>query len=238
MSTVPRVVVCAAVLMAAALGTGAAQGIVPVERRWGGLYAMVSPASGEFRHYAGVGGGAGVYGVACLDRDRVVGLRLQLSGTALGGPEYTIRYSSPGLPDEYQVVKYYHGVVTLSAGPQVTLPGRDVRPYLTGQIGLSYVFSIWERRWEGEDPEVEPLDSGRGHDEFNVPISAGGGLLIQLRRGARPLWLDVSAHWIGHGRSTFVSEESITQSRWGTTVRPATTRMSLWEVRVGVVRTF
>ena len=238
MSTITRGVTWSAVLLAVAMETSAAQGIVPVERKWGGLFAMVAPASGEFRQYAEVGGGLGLYGVACLDRDRVFGLRLQLSGTALGGPEYSIRYNSPGEPDDYEVVRYYHGIVSLTGGPQLTLPGRYARPYVTGQIGLSYVFSFWESRWEWEDADVEPLDSGSGHAEFNFPVSAGGGLLVQLKRGARPLWLDLSAHWVSHGQSAFISDESILESRWGTTVRPTRSGMSFWEFRVGVARTF
>ena len=62
--------------------------------------------------------------------------------------------------------------------------------------------------------------------------------MIQLRRGARPLWLDLSAHWVGHGQSEYVSDDSVADSRWGTPVRPTATPMSLWEFRAGVTTTF
>jgi len=238
MSPLPRGLTYAALLTPGTAGSLVGQGIVPVERNWAGLYAMVAPATGEFAQHADVGGGGGVYAVAGLDRDRVIGLRVQVSGTILGGPRYTVRYSSPGYPDEFQVVRYYHAIVSLAAGPQLTLPGRHVRPYVTGQIGISYVFSFWERRWEYDDPDLDPLDSGTGTGDFNLPLSAGGGLMIQLRRGARPLWLDLSAHWVGHGQSEYVRDDSIADSRWGTPVRPTPTRMSLWEFRAGVATTF
>jgi len=235
MPAVKHFMLLAVALLSAAAGPARAQGIIPVQRNWGGLYLMVTPPSGEFRDHAGVGGGAGMYRVACLNDARAFGIRVELSGTALGGPEYLIRYSAPGVPDANQVVRYSRGIVALSVGPQITLPGRFVRPYVTGQIGLSYVFTMSERRWEGEDPDFDPLSWDFGPSEFNFPVSAGGGVLIQLSRGADAVWLDLSAQWTRHGRATFVSDASIVESPQGITVRPTASMMSLWQFRAGIV---
>ena len=235
MPAVQRFLLCAAAVWTVGTGAAQTQGLVPVRRNWGGLYAMVSPPSGPFAQHAGVGGGIGTYGVACLEGDRVLGIRVELSGTALGGPEYAIRYGAPGAPDVNEVVSYFSGILALSVGPQITLPGRYVRPYVTAQVGLSYVFSAWERRWEDAEPSVNPLDIGLGPHEFNLPIGAGGGILIQLRRGADPLWLDLSAQWTRHGQATIVSDAGITDATQGAAVQPVKSLMSLWQFRVGIV---
>ncbi len=238
MPAVTRLLVCATTVWAAAAHVVEAQGIVPVQRSWGGFYAMVSPPSGAFAQYAGVGGGLGTYGVACLGGERVLGIRVELSATALGGPQYVIRYGAPGAPDVNEVVSYFSGILALGVGPQITLPARYVRPYVTGQVGLSFVFSAWERRWEDEEPSVDPFAIALGPNEFNLPLSAGGGLLVQLRRGADPLWLDVSAQWTRHGKATIVSDAGVTESSQGGTVQPVRSLMSLWQFRIGIAGAF
>ena len=70
------------------------------------------------------------------------------------------------------------------------------------------------------------------------PRFAGRGLLIQLRRGANPLWLDLSARWNRDGRGTIVSDGGITESSEGGTVPPVRSLMSLWQFRIGIAGTF
>ncbi|MGD2154568.1 MAG: outer membrane beta-barrel protein [Gemmatimonadales bacterium] len=218
-----RVCLLAVAALACMTSRAQAQEPEPVpDRAFFGATLMSGVALGEFSQYVSLGGGLGIGGVYKLDDRRMWGLRLDASYLIYGSD--TRHVAVHPLVD--LDVRTLNQIASASIGPQVTLRGHGVRPYLFGTLGCSY---FWTRSSIGDAGGTTHLD------DFVFAGSAGGGLLIPVHRGHRPVYIDLSATYQRNGRVRYLREESIEELPDGSfVITPIESGGNLLLVRVGV----
>lgn len=182
----------------------AAQGLVEVGRTSGLLGGALTPAQpvGEFADYVDFGFGVGGH-AAWFPHGGPFGLRFDL-GIIIYGHE-TRRFQLVPLIDVD--VTTSNDIFSLFAGPEVRLGRGPVQPYAAGQIGFSYFAT--ESHVEGSD-NAFPFASTTNFDDVTFAAAGTAGLLIRLRGGFRPIFLDLGARYIANGEAEYLREGSIT----------------------------
>jgi hypothetical protein len=217
--------------LAGTAGAAAAQSnLVPVRRHVLGVSAAFMHPTGEFQEFVSWGGGADLSFVAGLGREGPLGLRVAGSVLWYGHEHYDV-WVGPRLPDSYYRVNTNNFIANVGVGPQLTLGAGPVRPYGFALAGVSYfattssVDNDWGETW----------DSETNFDDARFALGAGGGVLLQLGGRSRPLFLDVGAHWIHNGRTTYLREGSIIEFADGSTlIVPIRSDANHWTFRLGV----
>ena len=105
-----------------------------------------------------------------------------------------------------------NNILSMGVGPQLMAPGPGVRPYMNGTFGFSYFSTSTEVKWRYDD---EALDSWTDLDDAVLAWTAGGGLLIPVGKGTRPVLLDIGATYHGNGEAEYLREGSITRDEFG-----------------------
>jgi hypothetical protein len=218
-----RVGLLAVAALACMAGRAQAQESEPVPNRAFWNAALLSGvAVGEFSQYVSVGGGIGSGIVYNVDARRIWGIRLDASYLIYGSE--TRDFSVVPLVDFR--VRTQNQIASLSVGPQLTLPGQGVRPYVFGTAGFSY---FWTRS------SIEDAGGSTNLDDFAFTGSAGGGLLVRVHRGQHPVYIDLSATYQRNGRVRYLREGSIEEEPDGSfTITPIESGGNLMLIRVGV----
>lgn len=163
----------------------------------GGSIALAVPV-GEFAQHVGAGGGIDGFMSFNLDRAGLTALRVDGSILAYGRATDVAYFSSP----------YYYPVgvtttsfiVSLRAGPQLTLGTGPVRLYGFGQGGFSYFATTTEFGDCGCGSYGEFTE----HDDINLAWEAGGGMLIQVGGRHGRLLLDLGARYLHNGQAHYL----------------------------------
>lgn len=167
-----------------------------------GVALLPAQPVGEFADYVDFGFGVGGHG-AWFPRGGPLGLRLDL-GVIVYGRE-TRRFQLVPLIDVD--VTTSNDIFSLFIGPELRLGRGPVQPYAVGQIGFSY-FST-ESSVEGSDNTV-PFANSTNFDDVTFATTGAAGVLIRLRGGARPIFLDLGARYVANGEAEYLREGSIT----------------------------
>ena len=208
----------------------AAQGLVPVRRNLLGLSGSFMQPSGEFQRFVRWGGGVNANFVVGLDRQGLLGLRLE-GGVLWYGHEHYDVWLGPRVPNSSFRVSTDNFIGTFGVGPQLTLGNGPVRPYGFGLVGVSYFATT--SSVEGDWGEV--YDSQLNYDDATLSLGAGGGLLVQLAGRDHPVYLDMGAQWTHNGRTTYLREGGIVEYPDGSMVLfPIRSEANHWTFRLGV----
>lgn len=167
----------------------------------GGGLSMAQPV-GEFAHYVNIGWGANGH-ADWFPRGGPLGLRLDL-GVIVYGHE-TRRFQLVPLVDVD--VTTSNDIFSLFFGPELRLGRGSLEPYAAGQIGFSYLGT--ESSVEGAGNTV-PFANTTNFDDATFAAAGTAGLLIRLRGGHRPIFLDLGARYIANGEAEYLREGSIT----------------------------
>jgi hypothetical protein len=211
------------------------RGLVPIQqpsRATLGLTAMVSDPQGEFGTYVGAGYGLMVDLVPKLGHAGVFGLRLEL-GFLQYGSETKRACLSYTVGCRITVdVTTSNDILVAGIGPQIMAPSGAVRPYATGTVGLAYFFT--HSSVSGTSDTNPFADSENFHDAV-LAWTGGGGMLITVRRGARPIFIDVGVRYHHNGRASYLREGSIVDNPDGSiTITPITSQTNFVAYRIGV----
>jgi hypothetical protein len=216
-------------ILPAAIG---AQTLVPVHRHKLGISGTMLNPTGEFRRFVQWGGGLGMYFVPGLDMHGMLGLRVEGSAQWYGHESYDV-WLGPRIPQGYVRVTTNNMIFTAGAGPQITLGTGPVRPYGFGTAGFSYFATITSTG----DSEYDYV-SNTNFDDLRFALSAGGGLLVQLNRGHKPIWFDIGGQWTHNGRTQYLRTGSIRETADGGLVLfPIYSNADFWTFRLGVAFT-
>jgi hypothetical protein len=183
---------------------------------------MSGVAVGEFSQFVSFGGGISSGVVYNFDDRRIWGLRLDASYLIYG-------HDTRHIPIDPLVdleVRTQNQIASAGVGPQLTFRGGGIRPYLFGTVGFSY---FWTRSSIGDA-------GGRTNlDDFVFAGSVGGGLLVPVHRGHRPVSIDLSATYQGNGRVKYLRKGSIEEAPDGSlTITPIESGGNLLLLRMGV----
>jgi len=226
---ISRGLVCGAVALATVSTAGHAQRLVPVHRHKAGVYFTVLRPTGQFQQFVQWGGGLGAYFTPGFSWEGGVGLRMDGSVMWYGHESYDV-WLGPRIPDGYIRVSTNNLIATFGAGPQLTFGAGPVRPYTFGTAGFSYFATV-----TSTDEDDWDYDSNTNFDDWSLALAAGGGLLIQLNRGHKPIWLDLSAQWTHNGVTEYLREGSIVETADGGLIMfPIRSEANHWTYRLGV----
>ncbi len=170
--------------------------------RWfGGLSVMVAQPIAEFDDYIDVGGG--ISGGVMYQVSGALALRADV-GYVLYGSEKTRIRPFPRLEAD---ITTHNSIFFAGIGPQFMVPNGTFRPYVGGSAGLSYFFT--ESSLDGTTSDNEAILKTTNFDHVTFAYTAAGGIYVPLRRGIRPVSLDLGARYHGNGRARYLREGSI-----------------------------
>jgi hypothetical protein len=193
-----------------------------------GVQFMWADPQGEFAYFVDDGFGLGAHGVFNLDRQRVIGLRLD--GTIIVyGHERFSQPLTPTIPRIWVDVTTDNIIASGFIGPQITVGRGALRPYLHGGFGFSY-FST-HSKIHG-DPHYHGGIGTTNFDDWTPALTGGGGFYLAL---SRTVMIDMAVQYVHNGRVEYMREGGIYEdpdgSLWYEVIE---SEVNLWTWRLGV----
>jgi len=175
-------------------------------RAFFGIGLLVAQPLGALDEQIDVGGGVGAHFLFQPARRIPFALRADL-GYILYGQESRRFRPFPRIEAELDTD---HGIFFAGIGPQFMIPSGLLRPYVTGSVGLSYFAT--KSSIEGRNSEGEDLLSTTNHDDVTFAYTGAAGLYIPVKKGLRPISIDLGARYHGNGTAEYLREGSITDN--------------------------
>ncbi len=197
----------------------------------GGVGLSMGVPVGEFQDFIDFGGGFGGYLVTHFDDARTIGLRADV-GFIIYGSETVRRPFSDTIRRVTVDVTTTNSFFALGVGPQWTPATGRVRPYVYGTVGLSYFFT--ESSVRG-DADFTPFVSSTNFDDVTFALAGGGGLVVRLTGGNRPISLDFASEFLRHGETRYLREGGIQERPDGSIfVTPIESNTNMVLFRIGI----
>jgi hypothetical protein len=168
----------------------------------GANVALAQPL-GQFDDYVGVGGGVSGFFARALDPRGIAAIRLDLGYLVYGSEKVRVHPFPRISADVNTSNNIFYGAI----GPQFMLPNGSLRPYVSGSVGLAYFFT--QSSIEGVDSQSEDLFNTTNFDDVTFAFNGAAGVYVPIKRGARPISLDVGGRYHGNGRARYLREGSI-----------------------------
>lgn len=208
-----RAALSAVLLLAAAAPLAAQRAAVddttlrrPIRAHVGGNVFYARPV-GEFADYVRRGFGGALHGTYLLGPSGAFGLRLDASYLNYG--RETVR-DVCALPSNCRVivdVTTTNNIAFVGVGPTLLAPVGAVRPYATGQVGWTFIWT---------NSSIEDADDGDGglydtqnHSDGTFSYGGVAGFLVPLTVGRAPVSLDLGARYLRNGRVRYLREGDI-----------------------------
>lgn len=196
----------------------------------GGL--ALAATQGEFSDYVDGGVGFDLHYVHRLDRDGWLAVRVE-GGMLIYGYETQRVPLSSTLGGRILVdMNTTNNIAFIGVGPQVGVPDGRLGPYVNGYAGYSFIWTgssvsgTWDR---------EPFAETTNFSDWTFSYGGGGGLYVPLRRGPRPISLDLGVRYQNNGRAEYLLEGGIRDNPDGSvTLFPVRSDTDLLTFRVGV----
>jgi hypothetical protein len=136
----------------------------------------------------------------------MVGLRLDASFLEYGRKTRGILLTDPlvGIIDLDIVTE--NSIASVGVGPQFTVPGEVVRPYMFVTAGFAY---FWTQSFLGGAADTSSVERTTNLDDFTFSVAAAGGLLFRVHQGRHPVYVDLSVSYHRNGTVTYMAEESV-----------------------------
>lgn len=195
---------------------------------------MVATPQDEFADYVGTGFGFGTHFIYAIDPSGVVGLRFDLGFVNYGREERRACLSTT-VGCRIQVeIETSNNIVVVGVGPHFMVPNGRFRPYLTGTAGLAYFFT--ESSLQGtRDFDDEDFFQTTNFDDATFAWTGAAGVYIPLRRGMRPISLDLGVRYHGNGEAQYLREGSIADEPGAIIITPIESKTNLLVYQIGVV---
>lgn len=206
-------------------------GIRPVEqsRTAIGITGAMLVPQGEFDVYVGNGYGLGVNVVTSVGGSDAFKLRFE-GGFMRYGHE---REGACLVNCRINVdINTSNDIVVFGVGPQLMVPSGPVRPYITGTAGLAYFFT--HSSLEGTNDNDSFADT-RNFDDLVFAWTGGGGVMIPVRQGAKPISIDLGVRYHGNGEVSYLRKGSIVDHSDGSiTINPIRSEANFLSFHLGV----
>lgn len=199
---------------------------------FGGAGAVYGRPTSDFSRY--VNQGFGVDGMGRWKVDPRGIFSLGLEGGFLQYGRETIRVPLSSTVGRISVdVTTSNNILFLGFGPQLTVPSGPVRPYVSGGVGFSYLFT--ESSVEGSDNDNSSFADTKNFDDFVFATTGGGGIYIPLGR-TREAALDIGVRYHNGGKGQYLREGGIVD-RPGQTplITPIESQTQFLSWRVGFI---
>lgn len=187
---------------------------------------------GQFSRFVGVGGqleGSLLFNPS--KRRDLVAVRVDVTYVIYGSETRTV----PLLPSTQRIlvdVTTSNNIVSVGLGPQITFPGRAVRPYIGGNLGFSYFFT--ESAASGSSDLGTPFASTTNFDDFTFALGGLAGMYISLS-SRKAISLDISVRYQHNATVRYLHEGSIQEQPDGSIrFTPTETPVDLLLLRIGI----
>jgi len=184
------------------VGSQEQQRVVP-SRWFGSVSVLAAQPLGEFDDYIDVGGGVSGGVMYQLTPNGPLALRADF-GYVLYGSERKRINPFPRLEGD---IETNNSIFFAGIGPQVMVPDGMFRPYLGGTVGLSYFFT--QSRLDGVTSGTDAILETTNFDDLTFAMTGAAGVYVPLRRGLKPISLDIGARYHANGRARYLREGSI-----------------------------
>lgn len=214
--------------------TAFAQGLYPIQQRYRTIFGaggtLLRPL-GDFQNNVDWGGGINLFAVFNPSGSVPLGLRVEGGGILYGHETYAVPIT-PLLPRIALEGTTSNFIVTLGAGPQLTLGTGWLRPYGYGTVGFAYFATSSQLHGaSGSDG----FGTTTNFDDFTGMLALGGGLLIRMSSGRHPTMLDVSIQSGFSGPTDYLRKGSLIDLPDGSVAfTPLRTRTDMLQFRMGV----
>ena len=196
-------------------------------------YLNLAVPVGDFGNHVDLGGGSGFGAVLFLGENRLAGLRAE-GGFLIYGTSTDWRPWSTTVPEVQVRVQTNNSIFSGGLGPQVYLGTGPIRPYIYGTVGFTYFATSTSISGEYQDDEIA---STTNFDDFQLSLTGGGGLSVEVRGGQNPVSLDLSASYQHNGLTEYLTggDANFRTTRGGDLlVDPIQSDANLMTYRVGV----
>jgi hypothetical protein len=188
----------------------------------------IGQAAGEFNRYVDAGFGLRLTGRWRPSPSGPLGLHASFSYLIYGS---TVR-RYPLVPGVDVRVRTNNDIAGFHLGPSFHVGGGALQLYASGSAGISY-FSTRSSA-EGTNDPFDSFASSTNFDDFTFATQGGGGLLIRLRAGTTPLWLDLGVRYQNNGTVKYVTEDGLSTDGTTLFVSPIESQANLVVYHIGV----
>lgn len=192
-------------------------------------------AQGEFSDFVTDGFGGSAHGIVRLDRDGLLGVRLDLGALNYGNERMRVPLSSTLGGRVLVDLETRNNIGFAGVGPQIGVPNGALRPYVHGFAGVTYLFT--ESSVEGTRHDDEPFATTTNFDDATFAWGGGTGVYIPVRRGVSPISVDVGVRYVNGGRARYLLEgdiEDLPDNRIRINPRQSDTDLMTFHVGVSV----
>lgn len=199
---------------------------------FGGGSLVYGRPTGDFGNYVRQGFGVDGFGRYKVDRRGIFSLGVE--GGFLQYGRETVRSPFSSTVGRILVdVTTSNNIVFFGGGPQLTVPSGPVRPYVSGSVGFSYLFT--ESSIEGSGNSDYSFAETTNFDDFVFATTGGAGVYIPLgtRREAA---LDIGIRYHNSGEGQYLREGSIVDRPGQQPLfNPIRSETKLYSWRIGIV---
>lgn len=231
MSQAWRGVLCAAVLCGAARSVDA-QAVGPTRGHFGFGFVAADPV-GELGAFFDQGFGFQVDAAVGSAVERHLRLRGNLGFVIYGHERQSFCYATPIGCRIGVDLTTTNSILFAGLGPELVLPVGPIEPYVNATIGVSYFATT--SSLHGDDGYHHEHAETTNYSDAVLAYTFGGGLRMALRRGRKPIYLDLAVERHQNGLAWFLTEGDIVDHPDGSiTVFPNRSEANLMTFHVGL----
>lgn len=200
----------------------------PVDGFAGFSFIIAQPQQ-EFADYLNTSFGGSVYGL-WRPKEGVLGLRFEGGAIGYGQETQRLRFANTSRVTldltTSNIIGFGH------VGPQFTLPGARVQPYIAPSIGATYIATV--SSVSGHD-NAESFASETNYHDWLFSYGATAGVYVPVSRGRTPVMIDFSARYNQNGNAHYLVKGSIQDNDDGTiSYAPISSSANMLTFQVGV----
>ena len=206
----------------------------PTGGYFGGSLTIAEP-QGEFGEQVGTGFGGDLHYIHKLDRDGWLGVRVDAGAAIYGYESYRVPLSETIGGRVLVDVNTSNNIAWIGVGPQIGVPNGRLRPYVNGRVGYSFLWTstaVETIDWYHDD---EPIASTTNYDDWSFSYGAGAGVYIPVRRGYKPVSIDLGVRYHNNGEAEYLREGGIVDNADGSiSLSPIRSDTDLLTFHIGV----
>ena len=191
---------------------------------------ITATPQGDFANNVGQGFGVQVGARFQPDRQGLVSLRADFGFISYGRERLTF-CSTFSCRLAFDMITT-NNIFFAGVGPEVRLATGALQPYVSAGLGVGY---FWTQTDLGGSDSFGDFARTENFNDAVLQWRAGGGLRARVKRGHRPIYLDLGAEYHGNGIAEYLREGDILDNPDGSiTIFPNKSEANLVTFRVGV----
>lgn len=204
----------------------------PAPRAYLGIRFSAADPVGEFAEFVDQGWGAVIEGSFPVGGSGAIRLRGEGGFIVYGYEKHSVCLTVPGGCRVGLDLTTTNNIFHLGLGPELTIPGGPIEPYVNATAGLSYFLTHSSL---GGDRDLDPFASDDNYSDLVSTLGVGGGLRTRIAGGGTPIYLDFGVQYQRNGVAEYLREGDIVDHPDGSiTIFPNRSEANLVAYRIGI----